>query len=182
MDGFVDYRKRDVQLPPGCKDLIDVLNRARKIAPECLGSISEWLPPGAQPERIGHGGLGSIRNYVTWLLTAAVKPSFLVIHAGAFPFHLFCETEAGPLALFLAIPEGDSERERPILSFFSDRCIDPAPNHPPCRSGWRVFLYPLPCVTGPAAALVITLLKSVYHVSEDTHLHFLCGHYPGGLG
>jgi hypothetical protein len=40
----------------------------------------------------------------------------------------------------------------------------------------------LPCVIGPAAALLIALLKSAYHISDDTPLHFVFGRHPGGLG
>ena len=183
MAGFVNYGQRGVQLPLGCKDLVDVLKRTREIVPDFSewASISGWMPAGAQPEYIDQGSLGCIEKHVTRLLTARWKPSFTVIQVGAFPFQLFCETEAGPLVLLLAFPEKDSERERAIRGFFRDRCIDPVPDHLPGRPGWLVIRYALPCVIGPATALMITLLRSAYAISEDTPLHFLFGSHPGGF-
>jgi hypothetical protein len=45
MSDFVNYTKRSVELPPGCKDLIDVL---RVLAPSNLApSQLPWQPPNA---------------------------------------------------------------------------------------------------------------------------------------
>ncbi len=182
MDGFVDYNNRSVQLPPGCIDLIDVLNRARarKTTRDC-DSASEWLPAGAQPECVETGGLWHIERNVTRVLTASLKPGFLGIRAGALPLQLLCETEAGPLDLYVALPGSDSEQERAIRAFFSERCIDPLLDDPPAE-GWRIIRYPVPCVASRAAALVIALLKTAYLVSENTPLCFIFGRHPGGLG
>ena len=181
MNGFVDYNNRSVQLPPGCKDLIDVLNltRARRIPRDC-DPASEWLPAGAQAECVKTGGLGNIEVGLTRLLTAQLKPSFLVIRAGAVPLHLLCETEAGPLDLYVALQGSDSEQEKAIRAFFSERCIDPLLDYTPAE-GWRIIRYPIPCVASRAAALVIALLKGAYLISEDSPLHFVFGRHAGGL-
>jgi hypothetical protein len=126
--------------------------------------------------------LGHIERHEKWLLTAPVKPTFVIIQADACPPQLFCETDAGPLELLLAFPESDAEREQAIRGFFSDRCMNPMPDPRPGRPGWRFIRYALPCVIGPAAALLTALLKSAYQISEDTRLHFLFGRHPGGLG
>ena len=67
MDGFVNHEQRGVQLPPGCKDLIDVLNCTRQIVPDFRewDSISGWKPLGSQPESIDHGTLEQIKERLT---------------------------------------------------------------------------------------------------------------------
>ena len=49
---LVNYNTRGVQLPPGCKDLIDVLN----LSVQDMPGFPKW-PSGAQPEEIETGTL-----------------------------------------------------------------------------------------------------------------------------
>lgn len=52
---------------------------------------------GAQPEGIDHNELEQVEKGVTMLLSAQVKPSFLVIQVGIYPLQVFCETDAGAI-------------------------------------------------------------------------------------
>src|SRR6266478_237685 len=117
--------------------------------------------------------------------SAEYIPHFLsppeVIRAGALPLQLLCETEAGPLDLYVALQESDSEQERAIRAFFSERCIDPLLDNPPAE-GWRIIRYPIPCIASRGAALVIALLTSACLISENTPLQFIFGRHAGGLG
>jgi hypothetical protein len=182
MRGF-EYPQNHFGLPPGSKDLV-ALKVPRENAPDFgreWESISSWMPAGAHPEGIDHGASWRIEKHVTWLLRARIKPSFLAIQAGAYPLHLFCETEAGPLQLMSAFPENDPERERAILSFFADRGMEPMADNVSGLPGWRILRYALPCVSRPASTLMTALLMTAYRVSEYFPLHFLFGRYPGGL-
>lgn len=146
MRGFQYPLQNNIGLPPGSKDLVALTLLGKNLTDFARewDSVSGWMPAGAQPEGIDHGASWRIEKHLSSLLSAQQKPSFLAIQVGAYPLQLFCETEAGPLELLLAFPENDSERERTIHGFFSDRCINQVPDHPPGRLGWRVFRYALP--------------------------------------
>ena len=67
MTQFVDYKKRSFTLPPGCKDLIDVLapSRRRSKSPIATGSFRS---PEIKVERFPTEGLSQIGRFVSMML------------------------------------------------------------------------------------------------------------------
>jgi hypothetical protein len=174
---FVNYNSRHVELPPGCKDLIDVLKQAR---PESPGYPK--LPSGAQPEQMQVGKIGELADDMTWLISESIKPSFLAILVPGFPLELRCETDAGPLYLYLAVPSGELRRAERVRAFFDARDRKPLQDSTEL-DGWRFMRfmrYNLPCVVGTVSDLVGALLREVYDVRDDTPLRFVYGRQPGG--
>ena len=116
MSDFVNYSTRTVSLPPGCKDLLDVLNLPREETPHYAA-----LPSGAQPERLKDGILRDLEANLGWLITYALQPSFLAIRVGSLLLQLRCETVAGPLDLYLVVPPNEAKQAESIRAFFRGR-------------------------------------------------------------
>ena len=64
----VNYEKRGVELPPGCKDLIEVLKGKWK-AKKPGGLAGKWKPV-PEPDLFPSGGMGQIERYVTRVLVS----------------------------------------------------------------------------------------------------------------
>lgn len=170
---LVNYNTRGVQLPPGCKDLIDVLN----LSVQDMPGFPKW-PSGAQPEEIETGTLQDMENSLTWLITDSIKPSFLAIRIGGFPLELRCETVSGPLVLYLLVPANEMPQAELIQAFFNRRGQDVLDSA--VLEQWHVFRYRVPCVARSASDLMCNLLKEAYQVSMITPLQFVYGRQPGG--
>ena len=67
MSKFVNFKKREIALPPGCKDLIDVLKPGRRVSSKYHVNIAGQHPA---VSRAGQtvGGLSEIRKYVAMVL------------------------------------------------------------------------------------------------------------------
>jgi hypothetical protein len=174
---FVNYNSRDVELPPGCKNLIDVLKQAPTESPRY-----PKLPSGAQPEQMQVGKIDELEDDMTWLISESIKPSFLAILVPGFPLELRCETDAGPLHLYLAVPSGELRRAERVRAFFGAHDWNPLQDSTEldgCRF-MRYMRFNLPCVVGPVSDLVGALLREVYDVRDTTPLRFVYGRQPGG--
>src|SRR5437773_4103400 len=77
MGEFVNYKKRSVELPPGCKDLMDVLLKTstRKTS---LPITTRWVPV-PKPERIAAHGLDHIPRFMTRVLKSTAMFTSLSI-------------------------------------------------------------------------------------------------------
>jgi len=77
MKSFVNYQKRSVQLPKGCKDLIEVLQPQKQTTKEPPKSIWEMMPIS---DRVQERGLAHIQRYVsrlwesTWISARTARP------------------------------------------------------------------------------------------------------------
>jgi len=69
---FVDYQKRGVELPPGCKDLMDVLHLERNKDPR-------WERP-AEPATT----LADVGRYLSRFVSSSAALGSLLIHCGTF--------------------------------------------------------------------------------------------------
>ena len=77
MARFVNYQKRGVELPPGCKDLIDVLKRKQKA--EGPGAFAGNWEPMPNADFFPSGGIRQIERYVTRVLSSARFAVLLVM-------------------------------------------------------------------------------------------------------
>lgn len=117
MSGFVNYNKRDVQLPTGCKDLIDVLNlQGAKPAPEIGFQASVVSTPNFS------GELSDIPRHVARLLSSRKVPNALFLvtenHSGVWVFY---STKQGPFELQFAVRCEEVKRLEAAREFFASR-------------------------------------------------------------
>lgn len=156
---FVNYHKRDVQLPHGCKDLVEVLN----------------LQPSANPlegKRLYSGKLRDLPDYVT-RLASSPKPSnsLVVVSRKLAGVHLFYRTKGGPLELHLTVRWHEFDQVKIIRMFFSERGFVAAQDYP--SMGSQVFYYELPRVPELVSRLVIDLFADVYFLDDEAPVHFV---------
>src|SRR5579859_187824 len=98
MNPFVDYQKRGIELPEGCKDLIDVLQLARATAEQ---------PPEQQPEP-PREGLPGIEHFIIRMLASTARSRSLWIDGDrAAMIALFCNKRG--LQTFILV---DAAREQ----------------------------------------------------------------------
>jgi hypothetical protein len=165
MNQFVNPKKRSIQLPPGCKDLIDVLRPlARKV----------WAP------RVEGGTLMDVRRCVNQLFAASEVNVQLCIGSPQGNDHMVLHREGTGFSG--VVPMRGREQERLGEAFFSRRSIKPTNDevigpadgfikHPDMPT--RVMVVPLPAVASDTVELVVALLREVYGVSEESRLEFL---------
>src|SRR5579859_8016609 len=100
MKGFVNFGKRGVQLPAGCKDLVDVL-------------LPTKSPCGAEQ---GFRSSERLANHVSKLLESEVKSRTLIITWNEMNYFQLMY-DRGALLAFLIVHE-NTNREQPIRDFF----------------------------------------------------------------
>ena len=157
MNSFVNLQKRSVQLPKGCKDLIDVLR-----LPSALNTV----------DRIEVGRLADTDHYLSQLLQSAGKLKMLLIssldgQAGKVLIH-----DEGALTVTIFV---DSVREEAVRSLFVEAGINPtwdyAMNNE--RVATRGLIYPLPADAPRAAQLTIDLMRRAYGLADEAEVEFL---------
>jgi hypothetical protein len=164
MNKFVNYGKRSITLPEGCKDLIDVLR---------LGK------PASGPARAEPGSLADVEAHIARQLRAAAKVSFLLILWGHEGNHIQVGLIGGTLNLW-AIMEDWGPTEAAVREMFEHAGIPLASNPmetpaaPTQVHGWQ-----LPRSAGAAAGLVCGLLRTGYGLAEAARLEFYHVQEPG---
>ena len=156
MNPFVDPQKRGIELPEGCKDLMDVLQAARAAE--------------AQPPEPPTKGLAHIERYVFRLLASAAKSRALWIdcdHASL--LGLFCGKRGLRALVFV-----DAGREQAVRALLAESGISPMQDDPLSANGpcSRFLMYPLPVAASGAAQLVRQLLTKGFGLAEDIALEF----------
>src|SRR5438128_11799207 len=111
---FVNPNQRGVDLPPGCKDLNDVLTRAGMEA-QCV-----------IPSRVETGGLSEVRSYVCRLYQAKSRRQvLLVIHSASGAWLVLSYVEGG-FRLSLLLHRGSSFLEEAIVELFGREALPAA--------------------------------------------------------
>jgi hypothetical protein len=158
MNAFVDNHKRGVELPAGCKDLFDVLQRAR------LNLTT--TPP--QPDR-PRQGFADIKDHLIQLLCSAADYRSLWIEADSKSMvGVFCDNKRGLRLLIVT----DASRDNAVRQVLSDLGISPLPT---AASTPRPLLYSLPLAPAAVTRILITLLTEGLSLSPDTVLRFRYG-------
>lgn len=169
MSQFVNFNKRAFTLPPGCKDLIDLLAPPRKrVRPK--GGSQSLPPPKVQNERFPSAGLGQLDRFVGMLLNSPAEGFVISISAKGlrFPVSLYRSNAERVTAILLVtsdVPESEAVRD-----FFAVRQLRPWVNRAQEDTGSLV--YRLPTEVPALTALLTQLLQGVYALGEDAGLEF----------
>ena len=177
MARFVNYQKRGVELPPGCKDLIDVLRRNRRA--EAPGGFALGREPGAKPDLYPSSGIAQLERYVIRILLSDAKFATLTVSSldEQFLLGLYRDSEPSAFDLVLFVLRKNEELERSIREFFGQRGIKHTLDYL-CSGGldpnyMRAIKYPLVPEATRVAQLVADLLAKVYCLDAGAGLAFL---------
>lgn len=169
MSQFVNFNKRSVTLPAGCKDLIDLLApTGYKGKPS--SSMEAFASLELHKEHFSSSGLAQLERFVGLLLHPRGEGFALEIAAQAIsnPITLYCskpEKMAGIL-----IDTRDVPQEEAIRAFFQHRATEPLLESR--HEGTLTLLYRLPWDACAASALVRDLLQEVFALGSDAGLGF----------
>lgn len=172
MSPFVNYRKRSVNLPPGCKDLIDVLQPGR--------TTSRQLNTPEQPV-VTHGrhvtdSLSEIHHYVALVVGATSDFFTLMISTVDEGLTLLVYRQAGARLRVLMLISDGLEQEQRIREFF--RCSRLTPLQEYSFAGFspgeaaRSVVYPLPSPAPEASRLTMELLRTACGLTDQSLLRF----------
>lgn len=164
MSEFVNYSNRDVQLPPGCKDLMDVLNLQKATeAPTIAFTATE----SAASSQSYSGELHQIPDHIARLLSSPKLPNaLLIVTHQSCCFWLIYSRKGAPLGLQGAFKE--AERLRAVRKFFATRGF--TSNVEQLGKNASCFSYAVE--ETPAPQLIIDLLKAAYGVKDGDRLQF----------
>jgi hypothetical protein len=157
MNEFVNYGKRSITLPEGCKDLIDVLRLDK---------------PTSGPDPGEPGGLADVEAHIARQLQAAAKFSILLILWGHAVNIIQVVLIEGTLNLWAGM-EAWGPTEAAVREVFEHAGI-PLAGEPlkTLAAPTQVLGWQLPGSAGAAAGLICDLLRSGYGVAEVARLKF----------
>ena len=151
MSEFVNYLKRGVELPIGCKDLIDV------------------LPPG-EAACFPAEGLARIEHHVSRLLQSLSRGGSVWINVIAAPITLGLVRRKGAL---MALTFVSKDRQQQVSSILHEAGIQPTQDDgikgPPFT---RFFFFVLAADAASATWTVSKLLREGFGLPENVHLEF----------
>jgi hypothetical protein len=156
MNEFVNFQKRGIELPSGCKDLIDVLSQLREA-------------------RIPAEGFADIERYLSRLLQSAAKRGSVTISSLDYRKSVRLSSRDGRLKVMVVVDTRDAVREQAVLTLFREAGIPPKSDYDYSGDGvpLRVLFYLLPVSVPDAAGLIRALLHKVHGLAEDAGLLFL---------
>ena len=155
MNEFVNFRKRGVQLPAGCKDLIDVLQPARRHQASTLAVRSAE-------------GLAEVAKHLPRLLELGMKSRYLVITWHEMNYVQLMNQEGVVTAL--AIVHENTHREQAVRGVFGAAGLTPILDEAVAGSSVRVLGYPLPEGASSIEELISGLLLTGYGLAENARL------------
>jgi len=157
MNRFVNYGKRSITLPEGCKDLIDVLRLDK---------------PTSGPARAEPGSLADVEAHIARQLQAAAKFSNLVILWGHTVNNIQVVLIEGTLNLWAGM-EASGPTEAAVRKVFAQAGI-PLAGAPfkTLVAPTQVLGWQLPGNPGAAAGLICALLRNGYGVADAARLEF----------
>jgi hypothetical protein len=163
MNPFVDFQKRSIDLPFGCKDLADTLANAKR-EPD---SRDRWKLL---------NGLQETERYLAGLLLRPDALLYLDISITHTPHRLQLAPVGGALCIVLFIDGSDKDRLPRVRKFFHDAEICPAVDLMGSVSvisatSTRILISPLPVVAPDAAELIRRVLREGFALSEEAQLY-----------
>jgi hypothetical protein len=179
MGKLVNYKKRSVELPPGCKDLVDVLRKVSK-SKTCRPIKSQWVPV-PKPEQIATRGLDHILRFMTRVLESTAKFTSLKIELPdrEAAISVLRHSRPGILDLMLFVCR-DTEEERAIRAFFAQQQVAATVDYlcrPVTPSSTRGLRYPLPQDATAASSLIGDFLRAVHGLTEEAGIDFTFDNY-----
>lgn len=163
MNPLIDAQKRSIELPFGCKDLVDVLASANREP----NSKAGWKLL---------NGLQETERYLAGLLLTPTALLYLEISITHTQHRLQLAPIRDQLCILLSIDGSDKGRLSRIRNFFSDAQIPAIVDVMGSISvidanSRRILILPLPVVAVDAAELIARVLREGFAVSEEAQIY-----------
>ena len=177
MSKFVNYKKRSITLPPGCKDLIDLLQQHQQS--ETDSTISSVRYPTVTRDESGTVMVCEIAKYVAMPFESAALSSVLTLSAPEEHLTVDFGQMDGRLFYASATFDENADRERLMREFFISQGLqtpdtDWTPTQfvagVPVQIIFRIL--PLPPDAATAAQLAIALFRRVCGLTDHSELKF----------
>lgn len=176
MSEFVDYTKRGVTLPNGCKDLADVLalGQPQASAPKAPGPLEE-LPKVTHGQR-STGGVAQVERHLSRLFESRSELSTLMISSAAEELTLMFYLRGTGRVFVLILIASEARLERAVRRFFEKRGVPPVQCYPIPKQqggglGWGL-VFPMPSLTAEAALVTSELFRNAGVAGEGADFHF----------
>lgn len=172
MSKFVNLNKRSVSLPPGCKDLVDVLQPKR----ECSESFAVDFA-GKPPKSIVQvtARLTSLEEQISGLFsTSATLETLTIVTSGAIDFVSLARLPDHAVIACSRVSE--SGNEPAIKSIFESHGAAPYPSPKYAEVGLEsgsILSYTTPHMVRETATLIEALLRAVNDTTDETDLLFI---------
>ena len=155
----MNYTKRGIELPQGCKDLIDVLRSGRQETPSLVRSTTE--------------GLRQLDGHMTRLLSASSDYGVLSILAFDLQSAVYIERVKHVLSAVVIIKQANSAAEQAVRETFRLAGAFPSLDEVPGgEGGARVLRYPLPGSLSDLVALIPAVLRAACGATEHAGLYY----------
>ncbi len=156
MNRFVDFGKRSINLPEGCKDLIDVLGAAKRQPVQGTESVV---------------GIANLAKFLPGIVESAAKSkSILITWRESVYVHLM--NEQGVISAVIIISESTG-REQAVREIFTEAGLSPAYDEAPTSTSICALRYPLPSDYSKIEKLVFDLLRRGFGLSEDVTVQIM---------
>lgn len=181
MEGFVNYKKRSIALPPGCKDLVDVLREGSHPI-SSAPSAGRWVPV-PKTECFATNGQAHIPRFMATVLESTTKFTSLRIELPGHDVAIgVCRhRDERSLALVLFVPR-NTGREQATRDFFLKHHIAPTADYlprPQTSTSVRILQYPLPQDATSAADLISNFLQTVHYLAAGAGIDFTFDSHEG---
>jgi len=168
MAKFVNYGKRSVTLPAGCKDLIDLLQ------PGGRGKVASEAEPAPEirQERFQRSGLLQIGRFIAMLVASSTKAFVLLITMRDDCFPLALCAQQGQPVVELHLCAEDLDRARAIRRFLRRVGVKPVQDLP-VPEVFKSLSYQMPRDARDITSVVDGLMRRVYGLDDVAGLRFL---------
>jgi hypothetical protein len=165
MSQFVNFNKRGFTLPPGCKNLIDLLVPRHKRG---KATSESFTPLTMHRKHFPAGDLAQLERFAGMMLHSHGEAFVMEITAQALQWPVvLCRSNAERVTAIL-LTTCEVPQEEAIRAFFAGRAAEPMRES--TDEGIRTLVYPLPLEIAPITALLAHLLQEVYALGDDTGL------------
>ena len=156
MNKFVNFGKRDVNLPAGCKDLIDVLRGVKQYGVESSCSVQ---------------GLASLSKYLRGIMESVANTKCILITWHEMNYVQLIN-DRGSLNV-LALISDNTGREWAVREVFNAAGVSPSYDQAPAGIPIRALRYSLPADYPRIEKLVFDLLRRGYGLAENARLEIM---------
>ena len=185
MSKFVNYKKRSVTLPFGCKNLSDLLKAhgtSEPLGKLHAGAISPDKPPFVVHEESFTGTISDIEKYVTMVFESSTSKILLHVTPPDAQFPLSVFRMGDTIMAGLDVQAGTNQ-EKAVRSFFAQRGLSvsldagimPPQFHPDLPWRTRFDISPLPSEASILSKFMADLLRDAFGVGDNSPLSFLYG-------
>lgn len=177
MSEFVNYNKRDVSLPPGCKDLVDVLRRRSE---RQVGSLAASDKAPAGGSETVTGTVSQSHKYIDRAFSSDARYFILVIvtqdEGFMVEFSKFWKKPATSMVLF----SDESKYDQPVRQFFASNELSiPEKTGVPKQFFFpevpvltHYDIAPLPLESSHASDLIMRLFRAVCKTQDKDQVRF----------